>query len=101
MGEGKWLVETFFALKPKATNFVERVRSSTLILAFGSLAGALTVSASTTDSVDKLLVWAGLKKNALQLAEDDKRGEFSRALTRLAWKRPFDSTASKLRHGPR
>ncbi|ARO32335.1 hypothetical protein NXC14_PA00038 (plasmid) [Rhizobium sp. NXC14] len=77
------------ARKPKATNFVERVRGSTLILAFGALAGALTVSASTTDSVDKLLVWAGLKKNALQLAEDDKRGEFSRALTRLAWKRLF------------
>src|SRR5262245_2925878 len=73
---------------PEARWFV-RLRSSPVGLTVSALVALLIGAAAATDAFDKLLIWSGVKPNALQLAEDNDRGRFSRDLTRSAWRRLF------------
>lgn len=66
-----------------------RLRNSRLALAAVAIAGVLGGIASTTEAVDKITIWVGLKPNALQLARDHEKTQFSRDLTRAAWGRLF------------
>jgi hypothetical protein len=58
-------------------------------LTIAALVGLLAGIATTTEAVDKILIWVGLKPNALQLAKDDERARFSRELAKAAWNRLF------------
>lgn len=49
------------------------------------------------DGVDKVLVLANLKPDALALAQSAEKGEFSRAFTEAAWKRLFWARAFRAR----
>jgi hypothetical protein len=75
--------------KTNRTFWLERVRRSSIGLTIAGLAGLLIGIAATTEAVDKIFIWAGLKPNALQLAKDDERAKFSRELARAAWNRLF------------
>jgi hypothetical protein len=50
-----------------------RLRASPIGLTITAIAALLIGTAAVTDATDKLLVWSGLKPNALQLAEDNAR----------------------------
>ena len=67
----------------------KRIKQSSLGVTIAAVAGLLVGMAATTDSIDKLSVWVGLKPNALQLAKESEKAQFSRDLTRLAWQRMF------------
>lgn len=73
----------------EAERWLRSLKGSTLGLSVTAIAGILIGAAATTDAVDKLLIWGGLKPNALELAQDDARGRFSRDITRAAWRRLF------------
>jgi hypothetical protein len=66
-----------------------RLRSSRLGLVAIVLAGVLGGIASTTEAVDKIAIWVGIRPNALQLARDHEKAQFSRELTKAAWSRLF------------
>jgi hypothetical protein len=66
-----------------------KLRRSSLGLSVAALAGILIGVSATTDAVDKISIWVGLKKNALDLARDNDRSRFSRDLTKAAWGRLF------------
>jgi hypothetical protein len=74
--------------KPKRF-WLDRIKDSSLGLTLAGVVGILAGIASTTDTVDKLAVWTGLKPNALQLAKADEKAAFSRQLTKAAWHRLF------------
>ncbi|WP_424361368.1 hypothetical protein [Methylocystis parvus] len=67
----------------------KRLRTSPLGLSVTAIGLILIGVGSFSDSIDKVLVSVGLRPNALRLAEDDARGQFSRELARSAWRRLF------------
>ena len=58
---------------------------------------ALSHAKDAVDGIDKLLVLAKVKPDALALAQSAEKGEFSRALTEAAWKRLFWARAFRAR----
>jgi hypothetical protein len=77
--------------KPKARKtWIERLKTSTYVVVLAAAAAFIVTTADVTDAIDKILVWTGVQKpDALRLAEDDRRGQFSREVTRTAWRRLF------------
>ena len=70
-----------------------------LLIVFATLIAVGNVA----DSLDKILVGIGMRRDALDLAAGDAKGEFSRRLVNLAWRRLFWSntfTARVLRNAP-
>jgi hypothetical protein len=59
------------------------------VLAVVAVGAVLTAIATWTESVDRLLVFTGVKPNSLELVRGDERARFSRELTRAAWHRLF------------
>jgi hypothetical protein len=74
--------------QPEAKWFY-RLRRSRWGLSIVAAGGILTGLAASTDAINKLLVFTGIKPNALQLAREDERTRFSRDLIRAAWFRLF------------
>ena len=74
--------------EPEAKWFA-RLKRSRIGLTVAAIVVLLSGAAAFTDATDKLLVWTGVRPNALRLAEDDVNGQFSRNLTRAAWRRMF------------
>jgi len=71
------------------TGWIGRVRRSHIVVTMAALGGLVVGIASTTEAIDKIAIWTGLKPNALQLAADDARARFSRELSRAAWYRYY------------
>jgi hypothetical protein len=69
--------------------WLSRIRNSSFGLTLIALAGIAAGVASTTEAVDKIAISVGLKKNSLQLAQDDEKAKFSRELIRLTWQRLY------------
>jgi len=69
--------------------WLDKIKESTLGLTVAGAFGLLVGVASTTEAIDKLAVWTGLKANALQLAKADEKAAYSTQLTRAAWHRLF------------
>jgi hypothetical protein len=69
--------------------WISRLKNHKIFAAILFIGIAVTAIATFTDAVDKLLVVSGLKADALTLARDSARDEFSRQLTRSAWKRVY------------
>jgi hypothetical protein len=80
--------ETPKQTEPEA-KWLARLKRSRVGLTVAAIAVLLSGAAAFTDATDKLLVWTGVRPNALRLAEDDAKGQFSRNLTRAAWRRLF------------
>src|SRR5919197_4333395 len=72
------------ALQPDWFRRIQRSPWAITILAVGAV---LTGLAAWTQAIDTLLIFTGIKPNALQLTRDDERARFSRDLTRAAWYR--------------
>jgi len=70
-------------------NWFHRLQRSPWTLAIVAVGAVLTGLAAWTQAIDTLLLFTGIKPNALQLARDDERARFSRELTRAAWNRLF------------
>jgi hypothetical protein len=70
-------------------NWFRRLQRSPWTLAIVAVGAVLTGLAAWTQAIDTLLLFTGIKPNALQLARDDERARFSRELTRAAWNRLF------------
>jgi hypothetical protein len=75
--------------RPDKAQWIRKISQSPFGLTVAVLAGLLAGIASTTEAVDKIAIWIGLKPNALQLAKDDERAKFSRELTKAAWNRLY------------
>ena len=69
--------------------WISRLKNHKIFSAVLFIGIAVIALASFTDAVDKILVFAKLKADALTLARDSARDEFSRQLTRSAWKRLY------------
>lgn len=69
--------------------WLSRIKSTRIGLTVTAVAGLLIAAAATTDATDKLLIWTHIEPDALQLAENNARGQFSRDLTQSAWRRLF------------
>lgn len=69
--------------------WINRVKNHKIFAAVLLIGIAIIALANFTDAVDKILVFAKIKTDALTLARDSARDESSRQLTRSAWKRLF------------
>jgi hypothetical protein len=69
--------------------WVSRIKNHKVLAAVLIIGIAVITLANFTDAVGKILVFAKLRPDALTLARDSTRDEFSRQLTRSAWKRLF------------
>jgi hypothetical protein len=78
-------------MKPttKLEKWINRLKNHKILAAVLFIGIAIIALASFTDAIDKLLVFTKLKPDALTLARDSARDEFSRQLTRSAWKRLY------------
>ena len=72
---------------PVETGWMGRVRRSHIIAVMAALASIIAIVASTTEAIDKIAVWTGIKPDAMQLADNDARAHFSREFSRAAWHR--------------
>lgn len=81
----------FPPVKPttKFEELISRVKNHKVLAAILFIGVAVVALATFTDAVNKILVFAKLRNDALTLAQDSARDEFSRQLTRSAWKRLF------------
>jgi hypothetical protein len=68
-------------------DWFHHLRRSPWVLTIVAVGAILTGLAAWTQAIDTLLLFTGVKPNALQLARDDERARFSRDLTRAAWHR--------------
>jgi hypothetical protein len=85
-----WIVINSMSDKPvRQADLFRRLQRSPWTLALVAIGAALTGLAAWTQAIDTVLLFTGVKPNALQLARDDERARFSRDLTRAAWHRLF------------
>ena len=75
--------------KTKLEEWIIRVKNHKIFAAVLFIGIAVIGIATFTDAVDKILVFSRLKADALTLARDSARDEFSRRLTRSAWRRLY------------
>ena len=80
---------------PKTT--LERLKNSGWFAWVAALVLALTHAKDAVDGIERMLVLAKVKPDALSLAQSAEKGEFSRALTEAAWKRLFWARAFRAR----
>ena len=85
------------SVMPSSKTALERLKNSWWFAWVVALILALTHAKDAVDGIDKLLVLAKVKPDALYLAQSAEKGEFSRALTEAAWKRLFWARAFKVR----
>jgi len=69
--------------------WVDSLRTSKLAVSIGAMGLFLAWLLSTAETMDKLFVAAGVRPNALAIAENDRRANFSRAFIHSAWLRLY------------
>src|SRR5262249_58733492 len=66
---------------------IERIRTSSFAVSIGAMAVFAAWLLSTAETMDKLLVTVGIRPDALAIAENDRRANFSRTFIHSAWLR--------------